>query len=132
MEEARARSDLSYRSRLETGVTFGSFDGDALVGMLSYLPETGAHTGHRGWIYSVYLQPAYRGSGRGDGLIAAALAQGRADGLAQLELHVSSAAPRARAFYARHGFAPAGSTPRALRVDGVFHDELHMIRRLDA
>jgi ribosomal protein S18 acetylase RimI-like enzyme len=53
-------------------------------------------------------------------------------GLVQIELHVNADNARAIRFYRREGFDPIGRIPRALRHDGRDHDELLMVRRLDA
>lgn len=132
LAEAREQTDLHYANRLEMGENFGAFAGEDLVGMLLYVREQGPKIGHRAFVMSVYLQPAHRGSGLASELISAAFEQARADGVLQLELYVSTAAPRARAFYAREGFREVARSPRALRVNGIFHDELHMMVLLDA
>ncbi len=131
-EEAAAVPMLEQANRLQYNVNFGAFAGDELIGILTYVPEEGEKVGHRGWLMSVYVTPAHRGTGAAKALLAAALEAAQADGLAQLELHVSEAAPRARAFYLREGFEEVGRSPRALWVNGCYLDELHMLRRLDA
>ena len=130
--DARARSLLEYANRLEYNVTFGAFAGEALTGILTYIPEEGPKVCHRAWLLGVYVTPAARGTGAATALLSAALEAARAEGVLQLELHVSDAAPRAISFYTREGFEIVGRSPRALYVDGIFHDELHMMRRLDA
>ncbi|WP_213545065.1 GNAT family N-acetyltransferase [Vannielia litorea] len=130
--EASAKTDLDFANRLEMGDNFGAFSGGELVGILLYMREVGVKIGHRAFLMSVYVQPAHRGTGLASDLLGAALGLARESGVAQLELYVSSAAPRAQAFYARHGFVQVGVSPRALRVNGSYHDERHMMLRLDA
>ncbi|SIN78009.1 GNAT family N-acetyltransferase [Vannielia litorea] len=132
LEEARAVPMLEQANRLQYNTNFGAFVDGALVGILTYVAEEGEKVGHRAWLMGVYVQPAHQGGGAARALLAAALAEAGADGIAQLELHVSEAAPRARAFYLREGFVEVGRSPRALRVDNRYLDELHMLRRLDA
>lgn len=131
LAEARAKTDLDFANRLEMGDNFGAFSGGALVGMLLYMREQGAKIRHRAFLMSVYVQPGQRGTGTASALLRAALDHADATGVEQVELYVSTAAPRARAFYARHGFVEVAASPRALCVNGCYHDELHMIRRLD-
>ncbi|MFY0636053.1 MAG: GNAT family N-acetyltransferase [Vannielia sp.] len=131
LEQARQKTDLDYANRLEMGDNFGAFAGGELVGILLYVREEGPKIGHRAFVMSVYLQPAHRGSGLASALLGAAVALAAETGVGQVELYVSSAAPRARAFYLREGFAEVGRSPRALCVNGCYHDELHMLRLLD-
>ncbi|MBY6046197.1 GNAT family N-acetyltransferase [Vannielia litorea] len=131
LSDALDKTDLDYANRLEMGDNFGAFAGGALVGILLYMREHGPKISHRAFVMSVYVQPAHRGTGAGSALVAAALDLARETGVGQVELYVSSAAPRAHAFYLREGFAEVGCSPRALCVNGCYHDERHMIRYLD-
>ncbi|WP_168222938.1 GNAT family N-acetyltransferase [Oceanicola sp. D3] len=131
LSQAQGKTDLDYANRLEMGDNFGAFAGDELVGMLLFMREDGPKIGHRAFVMSVYLQPAHRGTGLASDLLGAALALAGESGVAQVELYVSSAAPRAHAFYLREGFVEVGRSPRALCVNGSYHDELHMMLRLD-
>lgn len=130
-DEARRLPLSHFVNRLEMLTFFGAFSAGKLTGFLAYVREDGLKIDHRAWIMSAYVSPAHRGTGAADALMQAALAQAHADGVLQAELYVSSAAPRAQAFYARHGFERVGVAPRAVRVNDMFHDEWHMIRRLD-
>jgi ribosomal protein S18 acetylase RimI-like enzyme len=61
-----------------------------------------------GELYALYLHPGLWRRGHGSVLLDAALADRRADGQAIVTLWVLADNARARAFYARHGFADDG------------------------
>ncbi|MET0371658.1 MAG: GNAT family N-acetyltransferase [Sphingobium sp.] len=63
-----------------------------------------------GEIKSMFTDEAARGQGASAAMIGHIIAHARADGLSRLSLETGSWAyfARARAFYARHGFAPCG------------------------
>jgi ribosomal protein S18 acetylase RimI-like enzyme len=108
---------------------FGAFDGEALVGMAGAGRETSLKTRHKGYIRSVYVAPSHRGTGLGKRLFEHALAFACAqEGVRQVQLVVSAGNQPAIALYQGLGFKVYGHEPRALLVDGVYHDDLHMVR----
>ncbi len=119
-----------YIDRIEGGLLLGLWADEGLQGILAYDRDMGGNALHRAALHAVYLRPAVRGTGAFDRLIAAAVAQARADGVTQLELAVSQGNTRARNAYARLGFAQYGMTPRALRIDGRYVDEILMMRQI--
>lgn len=126
-----ALPESRYIQRLENGVVFGLWTEKGLEGLLAYDREDGHNARHRASLHAVYVRKRLRGKGAVDLLIEAAIAQGRADGLAQIELSVAETNTRAYDAYARHGFVRFGVIPRALLVKGRYVDEIQLIRRLD-
>ncbi len=127
-------ADLSldaFTCRIESGVLFGLFAQETLQGTLAYDREAGGNARHRAGIHAVYLRPEIRGQGGIDRLLRAAIAQARQEGVIQLELAVAHTSLGAIRAYRRNGFVQFATTPRAILSDGVFHDELHMILRLE-
>lgn len=53
--------------------TLGAFDGDALIGMATFICEKGRRERHKGHIYGVYVAPSHRRRGIGRQLIDALL-----------------------------------------------------------
>ena len=64
-----------------------------------------------------------------DAVMTALLAHAE-DHVEQIHLSVTAANKRAIGFYERLGFKAFGTEPRALKVDGVYIDELLMVKIL--
>lgn len=101
-----------------------------LVGMLVIVAEQGRKVLHTAHIYSVYLQPAWRGQGIADALLSDGIAWARSTALRQIKLSVVANNTRALAFYLRHGFRVYGVDPQVLLVDDQFYDELLLVYQL--
>jgi len=80
----------------------------------------------------MYVAPDHRGLGGGRQLLREALVLLRAmPGLHDVTLAVTAGNQAAIALYAAAGFEAYATTPDALRVDGMFYDELGMRLILD-
>ena len=124
-EEASARPLSELEARLaEPGpsVTLGVYVEGALLGTAGFVIETSLKTRHKGLMVGVYLRPALRGSGAADALVEAIIAHARQH-VEMLKAVVNPANEVARKLYFRHGFKTYGIEPRALRQDGVDHDD---------
>jgi len=131
LAEEEARPDGALAADLEERPVLGRFEGDRLTGCIALRGMEGPDFAHRAWVGTVYVSPERRGSGDADRLMEAMADVARQAGHLQLELYVLSTNARAIRFYERHGFRVAGELPRAVYRDGVFEDDLHMVRRLD-
>ncbi len=108
---------------------FGAFEGDQLVGMIGVGRESMRKLMHKGFIRGMYLQPAHRGQGGGRMLLDTALAFARAmPHLRQVNLTVTADNDAAIGLYRAAGFESYGRERAALLVDGVMHDNMHMVR----
>lgn len=118
-------SDLSDRK------VFGAFFDQTLVGVVGVGRESGIKERHRGFVRSMYVEPAARRQGVGKALMAEAVNHARAlPGLRQITLAVTAGNDAAIATYAGFGFVVCGTAPEALHVEGRFYDELQMICHL--
>ena len=74
-------------------------------------------------LMAMWVDPALRGSGAADALVASLLAWAEAQGARRVRLNVILTNDRARRFYERQGFRPNGR--RAVRArDGLIEVEL--------
>ena len=107
---------------------FGAFEGETLVGTLGIYRENRRKLKHKAVIWGVYVAPPFRRHGVGRMLLECALAHARsmAD-LLQVTLGVNTENAAAIALYESAGFEPFGLERGFMRVDGVLHDELHMV-----
>ena len=113
----------------ERRVTLGAFDGDALVGMVTFMRESGTKDEHKGNIIGMYITPEARGKGLGRALLLAAIERARRmPGVEQIHLGVVTRNTAARALYLSVGFVVYGTEPHALKLpDGHYLDEDMMI-----
>ena len=80
------------------------------------------------WLHSIWVDPAVRGRGVSDRLVAAVVAWATAAGARRMMLGVVEGNASAEALYARHGFAYTGEV-NGIMPDGVRRD-LAMARPL--
>ncbi len=105
------------------GIVADLSGGERLVGTAGLSVQARAKLRHKGMLYGVYVDAAYRRSGVAHGLIEAVIAQARSVGLRVVQLNVTVGNHAARALYVAHGFRSYGVEPLALNVDGALHDE---------
>jgi ribosomal protein S18 acetylase RimI-like enzyme len=112
---------------------FGAFDGTELVGVVGVGREDRIKTRHKAFLGGMYVAPAHRNKGIARQLLGQALACADAmDGVRQVGLAVTAGNAGALGLYESMGFTVIGREPDALLVDGVFYDDLQMVRRVDA
>lgn len=110
------------------GSTFGVFHDGQLVGIASVSREASRKLAHKALLWGVYVAPAHRRHGAARELLRHALAHAFAmPGVRQVNLSVNAANAPAIALYRALGFAPFGTEHGYLQVDGVLHDEIHMV-----
>lgn len=123
-DQVAARTDEFWRERAElaaeseTAAQFVAVVDDVWVGSLSVLIRASGQTDHLGRfvddrradVVGVYVNPAHRGSGAVDGLLAAAAEWAGSLGLRRLSLDVHRDNHRAQGAYRRAGFVPTGET----------------------
>ena len=127
IEAARPLSE--YEQRLTAGASFGAFAGDRLVGIASFIVETGPKERHKGFLAGMYVEPEARGQGVGAALIHAAV--DHATGVVeQIILHVVQDNGAAMGLYRRTGFVAFGVAPRSLKTPSGYLDEVLMVRFL--
>ena len=112
--------------------TFGAFDEDRLVGIVTLAREDRAKLRHRGMIFGMYVAPEMRGKGVARQLLSEALALARSvPGLLLVSLGVNAENAAAIALYESLGFESWGLDPDAMMVGEWLYDERYMCCRLD-
>lgn len=136
--EAR-RTAQSYAARIGRGgngaggdsFTLGAFRGDRLVGAISCERDPRSKVRHIGHIIGTMVHAEEQGRGVGRALLDALVARASADAeLHQLTLTVTAGNAVAERLYARAGFVPYGTLPRAIRVGERFLDKHHLLLNL--
>jgi len=122
-----------FREAPETTLNLGAFENGSLVGMATFMRESGEKERHKGRIYAVYVAPLQRSKGVGRALIVRLLDDAKRDpSLEQILLAVASSQIAAVELYRSFGFEVFGTEPRALKIGSAYVDEQHMILRLSA
>ena len=122
---------LRFRDVVEGNFHLGAFEGNALIGIGTFLREMGLKERHKGRIYGVFLTAPYRGQGVGRALLGELLEKAKRDAsLEQILLSVGSGQSAAKRLYSSFGFERYGTEPRALKVGSTYVDEDHMILRV--
>ncbi|MFL6675386.1 MAG: GNAT family N-acetyltransferase [Massilia sp.] len=132
-EAKRGLDEVEARIRKSaTQVVFGAFSGHELVGIAGLRREPLAQVAHKAVLWGVFVAPAHRKEGVARSLFSQALEHARATGILQIQLCVNAGNTRAKNLYRSLGFESLGVEPRAMRVGDQFHDEEHMVLRVDA
>jgi ribosomal protein S18 acetylase RimI-like enzyme len=120
------------RENPETNFTLGAFDGSRLIGIITFLRETGRKQRHKGRIVGVYVTPSHRRKGLAETLMAALIEKVKRDhpSVEQLVLGVSARNDAAGRLYRRMGFTVFGTEPRSIKIGTEFIDEDYMILQL--
>ncbi len=127
-ESAKPVEDFAERlTATPHRVVLGAWIDDDLVGTVGIYQETRPKFTHRAGIWGMYVDPACRGRGVGQALLATALVFARhCPGVSHVFLRANAANRSAIALYARAGFVAYGTEPAALSIDGVLHEETMM------
>lgn len=102
-----------------------ALDGATVVGWCDVLRVAREPLRHGG-VLGIGLLPAWRGRGLGGRLMRRAITAARERGLTRIELSVRHDNERAIALYRKLGFAEEGRKRNAMRVDGVYYDQIFM------
>ncbi len=130
-EEYRLEPLEAVAARLKSGeaaFTLGAFLDGALVGAATFVRHANLKERHKGGVFAVYVRAAARGRGVGRALLEELIGRARAlDGLEQLSLSVSTTQAAAQRLYRSLGFEDYGLERRALKAEGRYVDEAHMV-----
>ena len=119
-----------FVDRLIRNAIFGGFVGDCLVGVAGFCALGGTKLSHKGILWGMYVRPEARGSGLAAALVETLLEHAGQE-VEQVQLTVVVSNPRARRFYQRMGFVEYGVETRALKYNGVYFDEVLMVKFLN-
>jgi len=131
LEEFDRHSIKEIRRQLADGSRFflGAFNQEQqLVGMIGFQRERSPRLDHIGFISGLYVASSARGQKLGEILVTRALEEARQmGGVEQVKLQLEAGNARARELYESFGFEIWGTEPKAVRIDGGYYDDYHMI-----
>lgn len=126
-EEDSALSEAALLARLAgASAVFAAFEDGAMVGMAGFHAQSAPKRRHRGLLWGVFVVAEQRGRGLARRLVEAIIDHARQHALV-MEAGVTVGNHSALALYESLGFRQIGRLPRALLVDGVFHDETLLV-----
>lgn len=124
-EEEKERPESYWRSRIPGAIV--AFDGEKVVGLMSYKDEDRLKTKHKSGIYAVYVSPEYRGKGVGKKLLTEALNRIKTNiNIIKINLTVNPLQTSAVKLYESFGFKAVGTLSKELLIDGIYYDETLM------
>jgi RimJ/RimL family protein N-acetyltransferase len=109
--------------------SFGAFSGsNKLIGIVALVQESGIKMKHRANIIQMYVTKESRGTGAGKALLTAAINQAKsiAD-IEKINLAVVTTNETAKNLYSSLGFKTFGHEEKALKINGTYYDEDHMV-----
>ena len=130
-EEAIQRTNpivqVENNLRTEGNYTFGAFQQDKLIGMVTLSQESYLKIKHRANIFAMYVSPQARGLGAGKALLMEAINKAKTiEEIEKINLSVVSTNEKARNLYTQLGFKVFGVEEKALKVADTYYDEDHM------
>ena len=126
-----AGSVRDYLRRASDAVVIGAFRDGLLIGAAGAMRENRIKTGHKAYVWGMYVRPEERQRGVASQILAALKTHAATlPGVTHLHLSVSSAAPAALRLDTSAGFVAWGTEPQAIRCAAGAADEHHMVYQL--
>ena len=116
--------------RDQSGVIIIACDGDKLVGMNGIVRGHWTKTRHAANLWGVYITPDYRGLRIGEAIVKGCLEWAVEHDLMVVTLGVISSNVPAIRCYAHCGFTTYGIQPKVTFYNGIYYDELLMVKLL--
>ncbi|WP_342429687.1 GNAT family N-acetyltransferase [Neobacillus sp. FSL H8-0543] len=114
--------------KTEGNYTFGAFDQDNLIGMVTLLQEKAEKIQHRANIYAMYVTPKKQGLGVGEALLIEALNKARTiEAIEKINLAVMASNQKAKKLYEKLGFQTYGLEEKAMKINNTYYDDEHMV-----
>ena len=133
LAEHDSTSAETIAKRLESSspdnFVMGAFaPGGDLVGMMGFARNLREKCRHKGLIWGVYVQPAWRKQGVARAMLSELIERVKANpGVEKIMLTVAADQMAAKRLYESLGFEACGQEKHARKVDGDYVDEDHMV-----
>ena len=117
-------------SRIGTpeSVVFGAFRADSLIGICGAARHENLKEKHKSTIWGMYVAESNRRAGVAERLLRSAIIEAASwAGVELVQLSVSDVANEARALYVKAGFEVWGQERYALKWEGAYAGETHMV-----
>ncbi|WP_321797880.1 GNAT family N-acetyltransferase [Caballeronia sp. J97] len=125
-DDERAQALDWFRARIADHAVFGGYSSDgALAGVAGLLVPPGEKVRHKGILWGMYVRESARGAGLAAALVDTVLAHARGI-VDEIKLEVAPDNLAAIRLYRAAGFVEYAREPRALKIDGAYHDSVFM------
>lgn len=115
----------------EGNYTFGAFEGDDLIGVVTLLQEKAEKIQHRANIFAMYVTPKKQGAGVGEALLTEAINKAKSiEAIEKINLSVVASNEPAKKLYSKLGFKVFGIEEKAMKLNGVYLDDEHRVLHL--
>ncbi|KXU88964.1 acetyltransferase [Caballeronia megalochromosomata] len=128
-DDERTQALEWFGARTADHAIFGGHASDcALAGVAGLLVPSGAKMKHKGILWGMYVRESARGTGLAAALVERVLAYARGV-VDEIKLEVAPDNLAAIRLYRAAGFVEYAREPRALKIDGTYHDSVSMALR---
>ncbi|SMQ64784.1 Protein N-acetyltransferase, RimJ/RimL family [Bacillus sp. OV166] len=122
---------VAHNFTTEGNFTFGAFDDEELIGVVTLLQESAEKIRHRANIFAMYVTPKKQGLGVGKALMVEAINKAKTmEEIEKINLSVMASNERAKNLYTQLGFKVYGFEENALKVNGIHYNDEHMVLHL--
>jgi ribosomal protein S18 acetylase RimI-like enzyme len=128
-EKEAAEPITFFGDRLERNAVFAAFLDGTLAGIAGFAVMTGPKDAHKGFVWGMYVRPAFQGSKAASLLMDHLIAYAK-NRVELLQLTVVTTNARAHRFYQKIGFSVYGIEQRALKQGEQYFDEFLMVKFL--
>jgi ribosomal protein S18 acetylase RimI-like enzyme len=131
-EDAIKRKDpiaqVENNLKAEGNYTFGAFEGNELIGVVTLVQEKAEKIQHRANIFAMYVTPRKQGVGVGSALLTEAIHKAKEiKVIEKINLSVTANNEAAKRLYSKLGFMVYGLEEKALKINGVYFADEHRV-----
>ncbi len=128
-EEANAANLKFYEDRIIANPLFGAFSSSKLIGTAGWFVTDRSKVRHKAFLWGVYITPEERGRGLSFELTQAVL-DSLPNDIDLIQTCVVVGNKPAQKTYEKAGFIQWAVEEKALKIDGQYYDEVHMVKFL--
>ncbi|WHZ03858.1 GNAT family N-acetyltransferase [Neobacillus sp. YX16] len=131
MKRENPIAQVESNFKTEGNYTFGAFEGNELIGVVTLLQEMAEKIQHRANIFAMYVTPRKQGAGVGEALLTEAINKARSiEAIEKINLSVVASNEPAKKLYTKLGFKVYGFEEKAIKLNGVYMDDEHRVLHL--
>lgn len=126
-ENTKKEESDFFLNLINRGKVFSVFEKDEIIATTGCFIQQGEHIQHKAYIWGVYVKPQYRGKNISYDLLQSALKDLPSE-IDLVQLVVTRDNVAAEKTYKKAGFEVWGVQEKAVKVKGVFYDNIHMVK----
>lgn len=125
----REKTLSNFHAKNDEDFILGYFSDQVLVGLVGFIRMSRIKKRHKGFIWGMYVRPAYQGKGIGRALMEFCIQKASLiDGLQTINISVTAGMESAESLYQSLGFQTYAIEKDAMLINGVGYDEIYMSR----